>query len=257
MALSQPASETVELYNRLVGLHYREAEQIGQIEWRLRQQRARNPADGVTLVALLEALRKAGKATEAIELAEEIWDRRGRLPTPVSRIFAISLQHLGFFERSLEILLQWFGQEAPNEPSWLHQEVFGVAIGVGDIDLLRHLAASDRGYRMSLLPMFLDELEKLSLTAHFAKHQNIVRGVVFGHQVGFQAGLSVDEGTCELFAEIFVAEPRDQRRQLEEKVFDELEAYYVAKGMGYCPWSPVITTAIFDMKAMSVANAPP
>lgn len=253
MTSGVPVEASIDLYNKLIALPYSEKQEIGQIEFRLRALKSKNPSDLRTTVAFLQALIMSGKTGEAVETADYLWSRRNWLDTDVQITFLGQLTDLGACSRAKELLLNLQERRIlPDSPELLGF-IVQISIGLGDIELLRTVVERPIHPDQSRqIKSFLHELKRLGLDSHFERHQAIIQDVVNGFQCGYSA-IFFDTEAPELSIYIFVDEPREKRRHLENRIDDALLRYYSEQGLDPAAFVPLITTQILDT---TVRHAP-
>lgn len=257
MSFVAPQPATIDLYNHLVSLPYSDREEIGKLEFRLRQIRRQKPADPRIAVATLQALMMGGKAAEARELADWIWDRRQSLESDVEFTFASQLMDLARSDRASAILDPMLDGMSDNGYDEAVVSIIRYAAFFnGDLALLAKLAAilSDldnaRGHHEArLLGAVMARLRDVGLDKHFREHQEIVRSVVGNLQCAAHVVPFTQEGELDLCIYSFVAADRTSRRVLESRMDDALAHYYIRQGLSAAAYVPFITTSVLDLAA--------
>lgn len=250
-----PAPETapavVHLYNELNRLPWSERQRIEQIEWRLRQLRRHRPTDLRTAVALLYAVVRAGKAADAIELADWVWGLRQQIEDEVVYTYIAVLIHIGMYGRAAtltESLLRDSTGTKSKDVKDLLNDYWHAAIGSGDPQMLRHLLTiageTPSGRKIAA---FLAALSEERFYEAFHDHQQIVQRTVFGMQCAYSSKLYHKEDDVELAVYIGVDAPRMQRRLLEAKIDDALDAFYASVGLPEGVHVPLVTTTILEL----------
>lgn len=250
MATAQPIPAITDLYNSLIRLPCSEREAIGQIEWKLRKLLKQQPSDITTQFGLLQAWLMSGKASEAIGIADQIWERRNQLNQNGYITFAGQLGELGKYEKSIEMLCPFLHESFNTVYGLIIQYLAKSALGAGDVDLLRRLVEwSGRHSSTWRIGRFLEELEGAGLTPYFAGHQRVVRDIVFGRQTGHRYFIMTEEGGAELGATIFLDADRAEYRQIEDAIDQGLENYYERRGVDSSACALLITHSVFPISA--------
>ena len=248
-----PAEASVELFNKLLDLPFDDTAAIGQIEFRLRQLRKKNPLDVRVAVALLEALTKSGKAQEAIQLADWIWDVRSWLEHDTTEAFFIQLAQIGMFQRSNELIAYLNDSPETHNPERYNPWIWCISVGLGDTNLIgKFLESLENNAFRNDTSKFLSELRDTGIIKHFSSHQGIINEIAFGLQCGYNAELIWTGEEPELTVSIFVNKPRSERRELEDHIDNRLAEFYQGLDLPDTIYVPLITTSIFDITACPV-----
>lgn len=249
MTAGVPAEASIDLYNKLISLPCSHKEEIGHIEFRLRALTRKNPGDLRITVALLQALTMLGKAVEAIETADYLWGQRDWLDTEIQLTFLAQLSGLGMFDRAKELAASLLDKPDLRANPVFVELIIHVAVGAGDLDLLRTAADSQAHPAQSRqIKSFLEELQRLGLDSHFEQHQATVQNMIHGRQCS-HLPIFFDAEAPELSVYIYVNETREERRILENKIDDALVKYYAEEGIDPWLFVPLITTHVLDISA--------
>ena len=249
MTSGVPAPASVDLFNKLIRLPGSNKQEIGQIEFRLRALQKKKPNDLRTAVAFLQALTMLGKTSEAIEKADTIWQAVNWLDTDVQLTFFGHLADLGMFDRAKELAASLSDKPGLRANPEFLGSIIQVAVGAGDLDLLRtatNLALDPKISRR--IESFIEELQRLGLDSHFERYQATVRYVMYGHQCSYFP-IFFDAEVPELSVYIYVNKGREERRLLEIEIDDALAKYYVEQGVDPSLFVPLITTHVLDISA--------
>jgi len=223
---NEPALKSVEIFNQLILLPFDATEEIGRIEWQLRQLRRSSCSDGNSSVALLQALIMQGKAGEAHALAIEIWDKRYLLSDDAIEGFTYMLASLGEFEKSLEI--------GPDEYDDWSGKLFAptlleIGVGLGDLDILSvaiDMLAIDSEFQVELKSL-LSSWTEIGLAKYFHEQQSVIRQVMDGKFTEYTTLIQKTEGGgIELCVLYHVRENRLERRSLEELIDESIVNFY-------------------------------
>ena len=255
MTSGVPAQASVDLFNKLIRLPGSNKQEIGQIEFRLRALQKKRPNDLRTTVALLQALTMLGKTSEAIETADYLWGQRDWLGAEVQLTILVQLINLAMFDRAKELTARFLEQpELRLDPEFVGS-IIHIAVGAGDIALLRTVADWQVFPEVSpRIGFFVEEVRRLGLDSQFKQHQAVVRNIAYGHQSSYLA-IFFDAETVELSVYIYVDEPRKERRLLENEIDDALAKYYLEQGVEPGLFVPLITTQVFDISARHAPKA--
>ena len=230
MASAAPAEEPVELFNKLIGISPADEAGLARIMWRLQALRRKLPGDLPVGVALLQCLSLQGLAGEAVDLAKELWPRRGSMETMVAVTYSALLTHLAMYEE----LLSFIGahRDVRLDPVEMFSAIHA-AWGSGNhgalLDALRH----DSVGRQRPWRALLGSTNFLGILPYFKQRQEIVRKHVFRRQCSthliFTAG---EERDIELTHYIAIAAPHNERAALVDAIYDDLYALHRSVGLG-------------------------
>ncbi len=249
MTSGVPAPASVDLFNKLIRLPGSNKQEIGQIEFRLRALQKKRPSDLRTTVALLQALTMLGKTSEAIETADYLWGQRDWLDTETGRTFLENLTSLGMSDCAKELAVKFLDKPDLRTNQGFVELIIHIAVGAGDLALLRTVADWQVFPEVSRwIGSFVEELRRLGLDSQFKQHQAVVRNIAYGHQSSYLA-IFFDAEAVELSVYIYVDEPREERRLLENEIDDALAKYYVEQGVDPSLFVPLITTHVLDISA--------
>ncbi len=249
MTSGVPAPASVDLFNKLIRLPGSSKQEIGQIEFRLRALQKKKPNDLRTTVALLQALTMLGKTSEAIDKANTIWQAVNWLDTDVQLTFFGNLVDLGMFDHAKELAASLTDKPGLRANPEFLGLIIVVAVGGGDLDLLRTATNLPLGPEISRrIESFMEELQRLELDSHFEQYQANVRNVMYGHQCSYLS-IFLDAEAPELSVYIYVNRGREARRLLENEIDDASTKYCVEQGLDPGLFVPLITTHVLDISA--------
>lgn len=249
MTSGVPAEASVDFYNQLLQLPGSDKEAIGHIEFRLRALQRKQPNDLRTMVALLQALTMGGKTGEAIDTADRLWGQHDWLDSDRQLTFLAQLSDLGMFGRAKELVVKFLDTPGLSADPEFILLVVHIAVGAGDLDLMRTAAGWETHATLSRQIMsFVEELQRLGLVSHFERHQATVQSVVYGHQCSY-SHIFYDAEAPELSVYVYANERRENRRLLENEIDDALANYFAEEGIDPGQFVPVITTQVLDISA--------
>lgn len=237
MTLGVPAAKVNQLYNELIHLPYDQEQRIEQIGWQLRSLMRQQPRDIPVRVALVYALAMAGKAEEARDLAQGLWQFRHAMDAEVQRTYAKSLVDLGLYELAPDLRDRFAAEDA----GVLERHI---AVGLGNAAFFSVLAEH---VPVGLKTLFL-ALAKCP--DYFQARQAAVRAVVAGRQVAYQTipvPADDDGWDAELDVSIYVAGDFRERRLLEDQIDDAVAAVSAEFGL---PFDALpIVESVYDIRA--------
>ena len=250
MTSGAPAKASVDFYNQLLRLPCSDKEAIGHIEFRLRALQRKQPNDLQTMVALLQALTMGGKTSEAIDTADYLWGQRDWVDADRQLTFLAHLSDLGMFDRAKELAVKFLDTPSLCADPEFMSLIIHIAIGSGDLDLMRTAADWELHAAPSRqIKSFVEELRRLGLDSHFERHQATVQNVIYGHQCSYLP-IFYDAEAPELSVYVYANERREKRRLLENEIDDALANYFAEEGIDPDLFVPLITTQVLDISAL-------
>ncbi len=200
------------------------------------------------LVALAQTKIMLGKAREAIDTVNLIWEMGGKISNVLETLYIHQLNSLGLFSKSLVLLKPKISMytSARAEFEGFKNSIFNCFIGLGDLDGILKLATLEEFKdKKHLIETFVNQIDKKMLKQHFKTMQEIFNNTTYGKQTGYEVMLDEVDGNPMLEIGFFIGGDSVDRYQLQNQLEDLYANYYEENNL-----SPLnnFTFSIFDIK---------
>ena len=233
----------------LESITYAKVPEISKISHLLDAFLTKNPKNVTIAIYYLQTLVMLGKTSEAIDLAEGIWNIGGSISRETEALYIYLLNSLCMFNYSKVLLepklkMEFSEQQKyPNLPSLF----ITCYTGIGDLNALSEIAKlngiSDR--QKQILKGFVSQMTDDGAKEHFLWQQKKINEVIYKKCSAYEVLLSADNGYPEIEVGVFAGGDSVDRYQLQRNVDKVYNDYYEI--VGHVPLDNFMLT-VYDIK---------
>lgn len=233
----------------LASTTYAKVAEISEISNLLDNFLAKNPQNVTVAIYYLQTLVMLGKANDAINLAESIWNIGGSITKETEALYIYLLNSLCMFNYSkvlLEPKLKIEFSEQQKYPNLISLFITCYT-GIGDLNALNEITKLNgiSNRQKQILKGFVTQMTADGAREHFIWQQKKINEVIYKKCSAYEVLLSADNGYPEIEIGVFAGGDSVDRYQLQRNVDKVYNDYYEI--VGYTPLDNFMLT-VYDIK---------